>query len=199
MIPKANPTLDSVIKLAQTCGYEVNHSHHVTHLALRLYDELETLHKLPASQRHILEYSGILHDIGWLEGWKQHHKVSLRIILTTPLLPFTNKERLIIGSIARYHRKALPSQEHDHFAALTQEEQKQVEKLAAILRVADGLDRTHQGRVRDLSCKISAKKITIRCTALAKATEEHVAALEKCDLLQQLFHRQVTLEWLIAE
>lgn len=194
-----SPTLEAVINLAKTCGYEEGHSLQVTRLALRLFDELQNLHNLSPDQKDTLQYAGILHDIGWLEGWKQHHKVSLRIILTTPLLPFSNKERLIIGSIARYHRKALPSPDHDHFAALEPEEQKQVEACAALLRVADGLDRTHQNRVREISCKITPKRILVRCQSLVEAAEENTAAKEKSDLLEQVFQRRVVFEWLVKE
>ena len=130
------------------------------------------MHHLGYPERDLLHYAGILHDIGWVEGWKEHHKVSLRIILTTQLLPFTNKERLMVGSIARYHRKALPDLKHDHFAALTPPECSVVELLSGILRLADGLDHAHQNRVRDVTLRASAHKITIRCLSFFVSAEE---------------------------
>jgi exopolyphosphatase/guanosine-5'-triphosphate,3'-diphosphate pyrophosphatase len=131
-----------------------------------------------------------------VEGWKGHHKTALRIIQTTQLLPFESKERLIIGSIARYHRKALPSLEHDHFAALEPAEQEIVKTLSAILRTADGLDATHQSRVRDLVVHISKKKIVIQCAIKTlTAIEEETAAIEKSDLMEIVFKRAVFLRW----
>ncbi len=85
---KQQNELSTVLRLAQTCDYEANHSHQVTRLALRLFDELESLHHLGQEPRFWLECAGILHDIGWIEGWRNHHKTALRVILTTPLLPF---------------------------------------------------------------------------------------------------------------
>lgn len=89
--PDQQPVLQAVLRLAQTCEFEVNHTWQVTHLALRLFDELQELHNLSQNERSWLIYAGILHDIGWIEGWKEHHKVTLRIILTTPMLPFRIK------------------------------------------------------------------------------------------------------------
>ncbi len=193
----SNPssTLTAVIQLAQTCDYDASHTSQVTRLALRLFDQLQTLHNLGAEEREWLHYAGLLHDIGWIEGWREHHKVALRIILDTPLLPFSNKERLIIGSIARYHRKALPDIKHDHFAALAEDERHLVEVLASMLRLADGLDSTHQRRVRDLTCKVTEKKITVQCMVQGEAVEEEKAAAGKSDLMSRAFGRKVKFDW----
>jgi exopolyphosphatase/pppGpp-phosphohydrolase len=191
------PVLQSVLRLAQTCEFEVNHTFQVTLLAARLFDELLPLHDLGEVQRAWLIFAGILHDIGWIEGWKEHHKVSLRIILTTPMLTFTNKERLIIGSIARYHRKSLPDATHDHFAALSQAERAQVMALAGFLRLADALDHSHQQRVRDITCKITHKKILVSCLLNGSLGEELAAVRQKSDLLEQTFERKLFFTGLV--
>lgn len=194
--PQQEIALQACLKLAQTMEYEEGHTHQVTRLALRLFDELREIHHLGEEERFWLQCAGILHDIGWVEGWKGHHKTALRIIQTTQLLPFESKERLIIGSIARYHRKALPSLEHDHFAALEPPEQEKVLLLSAILRTADGLDATHQSKVRDLVAHVSKKKIVIHCAIKTlTAIEEETAATEKSDLLEKVFQRSVTFRW----
>jgi exopolyphosphatase/guanosine-5'-triphosphate,3'-diphosphate pyrophosphatase len=187
--------LSEVLQLAQTCEYDANHIHQVARLALRLFDELQPLHNLGTMERDWLHYAALLHDIGWIEGWKEHHKVSLRIILTTPMLNFSNKERYIVGSIARYHRKALPSLKHAHYATLSESERQIVDILAGILRLADGLDSSHQMLVRDLSVKTTPKKITIHCAVQSKKEEEKQTGIEKADLLQQVFNRTIVLEW----
>ncbi len=193
----SNPslTLAAVIQLAQTCDYDASHTSQVTRLALRLFDQLQPLHGLGSEEREWLHYAGVLHDIGWIEGWQEHHKVALRIILDTPLLPFSNKERLIIGSVARYHRKALPDLRHDHYAALTEDERHVVDVLAAMLRLADGLDSSHQRRVRDLTCKVTEKKITIQCMVQGEALEEQKAAEGRSDLMSRVFGRKIKFSW----
>ncbi len=190
-----DPRLHPVLQLAQICEFEAGHSRHVTCLALRLFDELQPLHHLGSEERFWLQAASLLHDIGWVEGWRSHHKTSLRIILSTPMLPFTNKERLIVGSIARYHRKGLPKEKHDNYAALPPATQKVTSQLAAFLRLADGLDRSHCGLVNDLSCRISDDRITIACKVQPPAEDELAAAIAKSDLLRKVYKKKVDITW----
>jgi exopolyphosphatase/guanosine-5'-triphosphate,3'-diphosphate pyrophosphatase len=195
LTPEQQNHLECVLELVKTFDYEEAHTQHVTFLALRLFDELQDLHKLGPDQRFQLLCAGLLHDIGWAEGWKDHHKTALRTILETPLLQFDSKERLIIGSVARYHRKALPDLKHDHYAALDPPEREVVNILAALLRLADGLDRSHRRLVKDLTAKASHKKVIIRCASEVPVNEEAGTAEDKSDLMKIVFKRKVVLHW----
>jgi len=172
----------------------MQHVQQVTRLALQLFDDLKPLHGLGMQERAWLQYAGLLHDIGWIEGATGHHKTALRIILETPLLPFDARERLIIGSIARYHRGALPAARHAHFAELKPLEQRLVGILAGLLRVADGLDCTHQSLVEGVTAQVVGKRIVIRCHARQQAAEEFADATAKSDLLVQMLKRSVALQ-----
>jgi exopolyphosphatase/guanosine-5'-triphosphate,3'-diphosphate pyrophosphatase len=189
-----DPRLHPVLQLAQICEFEAGHSRHVTFLALRLFDELQPLHQLGPEERFWLQAGSLLHDIGWVEGWRSHHKTSMRIILSTPMLPFSNKERLIIGSIARYHRKGLPKAKNDNYAALPPATQRLTSQLSAFLRLADGLDRSHCSLVSDLTCRISDDKITILCKVTLPAEDELASAREKSDLLRKVYKKKVDIE-----
>jgi exopolyphosphatase/guanosine-5'-triphosphate,3'-diphosphate pyrophosphatase len=192
---KDDSRLQAVLQLAQDCEYEVEHTHQVTRLALRLFDELEPLHGLGVEERFWLRCGALLHDIGLIKGARRHHKTTLRIILDTPLLPFDTREQLIVGSIARYHRKALPKETHGHFAALEAADQDVVSILAALLRVADGLDYTHQSLVQDLSCEIAPRQIVVHCAVRRAAETERQRALYKGNLLEQVLNRELVVEW----
>ncbi|TLN24103.1 HD domain-containing protein, partial [bacterium] len=85
MTPIQENAVQACLRLAQMMEYEADHTHQVTRLALRLFDETVELHKLGELERFWLQCAGLLHDIGWVEGWKGHHKTSLRIIQTTQL------------------------------------------------------------------------------------------------------------------
>jgi exopolyphosphatase/pppGpp-phosphohydrolase len=191
--------LPIVLTLAETCGYEATHTCQVTRLALTLFDQLAIMHRMGSAEKFWLEAAAILHDIGWVDGWRGHHKSSLRIILQTPMLPFTNRERLTIGSIARYHRKALPVEQHDHFNALSFHDRQVVKMLSAILRVADGLDTTHQSLVKDVFVKVTTRKIDITCIVQLPITEEPKMALKKADLMELVFNKRVTVTWQMGE
>ncbi len=200
-IPPANPAAGSpwlaVARLAETCHAEVEHSRQVTRLALRLFDDLQALHGLGDQQRVWLEVAARLHEIGKVEGVAKHHKTGLHIILATPILPFTNKERLVIGSIVRYHRKALPSLEHDHYHALNPAERLVVERLAALLRLADGLDHSHQNLVCGVKCQVRLRKVILRCTAGQGQAIEVEYPEEKADLFESVFKKKIDVQWIL--
>jgi exopolyphosphatase/pppGpp-phosphohydrolase len=192
-LPNEDERITSVVHLAEACHYEPRHTHQVTRLALHLYNDLYSLHRLGTQEYFWLECASLLHDIGWIEGRKDHHKAALRIILTTTLLPFDNKERLIIGSIARYHRRALPDLRHDNFASLNPHEQQTVRILASFLRIADGLDYLHQNRVSDLVCKVTRQQVNLTCTSKKIIPNESLISLRKADLFESVFQRKLGL------
>ena len=191
-----NLTSDSLAAVRQMAASylgDLEHTNQVTMLSLRLFDELLPLHQLEGTERYLLECGALLHDIGWVQGWKGHHKSSLQMILDNQLLPFDGKEKLIIGSIARYHRKALPSLKHDHYSALEADERKIVSKLAALLRIADALDRTHTKAVSDLRCVISKKEVLIKCTVSHPASQEEKNAYDKGDLFEKVYKKKLVI------
>lgn len=188
--------LKSVLAAAKQCNYEPKHTKQVTHLALELYDGLANLHRLGSHERYYLLCAALLHDIGvHTEGPQAHHKSALNIILKTPILQFNQKDRLIIGSIARYHRRALPSKKHDHFKALNNEEREMVSILAGILRIADGLDYSHRKRIRHIQSTFSDKKIKCLCYVNKfPVKKEILSAKRKSNLLSQIFKREVVFK-----
>lgn len=184
-----------VQKVASRMRPYYGHVQHVTHLAMRLFDELRSAHGLGLQERSYLQYAGLLHDIGWAQGRQGHHKATLRMILEEPALPFTSRERLIVGNIARYHRKALPIAGHAPYAALDKADRRTVRMLAGILRVADGLDVEHTRLVHDLSCSLTSKEALIHCMAAREPVAECQKALIKGDLLQRELERRLTIDW----
>ena len=106
---------------------------------------------------------------------------------------FSRDEVNVISLVARYHRKAEPSKSHDSFMALSKADRKRVRHLAAILRVADGLDRTDARLVRAVRCVITDKIIEMRLDADGDPELELWAARRKGDMLEELADRKLRL------
>ncbi|MBU4220046.1 MAG: YfcE family phosphodiesterase [Euryarchaeota archaeon] len=187
--------LEEVRKTARNVSCNEGHSSQVTRLAMQLFDELGELHGLGAEERFWLQCAGILHDIGWIEGQKGHHKTSLRIILAEPHLPFDERERKIVGSIARYHRRKFPNKGHPNFAALRRDERQKVKVLSAILRVADGLDFTQQSLVKDITSEVSPEQVIVNCAVSGEAETEKERAMKKGDLFEKVFNRDLAISF----
>jgi exopolyphosphatase/guanosine-5'-triphosphate,3'-diphosphate pyrophosphatase len=145
-------------------------------------------------ERKLLFSAAMLHDVGMCRGMRGHHKSSLDIILAGDLQPLTDRERRMVASIARYHRKAHPRRRHDHFSALRDEDQQAVSKASSLLRIADALDRAHDGAVDGLEAEISARKVVIRARAARELGFEEQAVRRKGRLFEELFGRRLALK-----
>jgi len=190
--------LESSTQLAKNFSYDAEHNQQVVSSALKIFDELKPLHELGDTERLWLHISAILHDIGLIEGQKGHHKATFRHILEDNTLKLGDNERLIIASIARYHRAALPKKKHKHYASLDKKDRNVVSILAGILRVADGLDRSHTSTIKDVKCEYDKEKITVKCTVENPSEMDREAAMDKGQLLEKVFKRELNIEWEIS-
>jgi exopolyphosphatase/pppGpp-phosphohydrolase len=181
-------------ELAEACHQDPRHIRTTIRYAFNLFDSLYPLHGYGEQEKVWLYMGTLLHDIGWVEGKENHHKASLNIILKSPLLPLDNKERLIVGAIARYHRKALPSLDHDHFSALEFNERQMVITLASFLRLADGIDHLGKNNIRNLEIEVTPQKVIITCKLI---TPPHTKDdyTEKADLFEIAFKRKLKIKW----
>lgn len=153
--------MKSVMYIAENFRFEKEHSLHVAYLAKRLFDETEHLHKLGRTEREYLESAAILHETGCFISHTQHHRHSYYLIRNSELLGYTENEKEIIANTARYHRKSHPKEKHPDYSKLSQEDKTFIRKLSSILRIADGLDRSHLSIVQDLSCNLNKEELTI--------------------------------------
>jgi len=185
----------SVLALADSFAFEKQHSSHVTRLALRLFDETARLHKLGPVHRELLEYSALLHDIGLFVSHSLHHRHAYYLIRNSELLGFTENEKAIMANIARYHRKSHPKLKHEGFMELGPEDRVVVTKLAALLRIADGLDRSHAGAVHDLSVRRKTGRLVCRLKPRHNASVglEIWGAERKKQLFEETFKVKVSL------
>ena len=125
----------------------------------------------------------------------KHHKASLELILDDTEMPFSSEQRRIIGSIARYHRRGGPKNNHYNLACLDKETKQKIAVLSSILRVADALDYTHQSIVSQVIAKDEANSISIECVVNADPIEEQQAVDKKKDLLEEVFAKKLVLTW----
>ena len=184
----------SVIDLARRSDWHRTHAEHVSRLCLQLFDELATLHGMGALERELIEYGALLHDIGFHIGRSGHHKHSMYLIVHGDLKSFSKEEVLIIANIARYHRKADPGKKHDNYAALSPRGRRIVNIGAALLRIADGLDRSHCNVIQKITCRIKDRKVVCRLSARSDAALEIWGADRKRQLFQQVFGKEIEFE-----
>lgn len=148
-------------RIARRLDDEPEHCFQVCHTALILFDELADVHGLGEEGRVLLEAGALLHDTGHSIDFRAHHKHSRDIIMETPLPGFSNRQQRMAACIARYHRKAHPDPGHKHYCELDESDRQIVHWCASILRIADGLDRSHDCSTRSVSCEVNGSTLHI--------------------------------------
>ncbi len=181
------PRVAALWRIAGRFDDDQQHAAQVTRLSAELFDQLRPHHGLAESARELLLAGGILHDIGWHLGADKHNKSSRKLIEDTALPGFSDRERALIALLARYHRGAMPKDRHRRFSALDATDRDLVRKLAAILRVADGLDRTHRSVVEEVRLEPEGNGFRLHVSARGGAQAERYAAIDKADLFVEVY------------
>lgn len=177
----------SVEHLVETCDDDPAHSRHVASLALQLFDATAVLHGLDRTSRDYLEAASMLANVGLFIAHAKHHLHSYYVIRNSEQLTgFTDHEIEIIALVARYHRKSAPKPSHAEYARLAPEDQHVVRVLAGLLRVAIGLDRSHDGRVDRVTVRRAGERVLVEAHASSGAdlALELYAANERRGLLE---------------
>jgi exopolyphosphatase/guanosine-5'-triphosphate,3'-diphosphate pyrophosphatase len=187
--------MESVRAFARRCRSNERHDQHVADLAVKVFDGLQARVGLPAEARDLLVAGALLHDVGYLIGHSGHHKHAYHLILHGDIRGFSGREVELIANIARYHRRASPKKSHANFARLDPADRNLVRVLAGVLRVADGLDRTHTQRVTDLRCSWRAGRLRIALSARSDPRIEVGDALRKSRLLEKALDAPVRVTW----
>lgn len=192
--PAGSDPLRVLREFVERCQGDRRHVEQVRYLSLLLLDQLgEALGCVPEDQP-LLEAAALLHDVGQLVSYRRHHQHSFQLIMHADRLPLGPRERLLVAMVSRYHRKGGPRKKHPAFAALPAADQAVVRRLAAILRVADGLDRGHTAVVESVTCELAPDRLTIRVAprlAGADFSLELWGAERKGDVLAKVLGREV--------
>ncbi|WP_292346045.1 MULTISPECIES: CHAD domain-containing protein [unclassified Methanoregula] len=186
--PESDGIPDAVKALAGQVPDVAEHSRHVTRLAHVLFDSLVSLHGLGSRDRSLLEVAGLLHDTGWSGGKDGHSGRGALIVFTDETLPYDLQERAIISLAIACHRGQADPDSLPFFSLLTTENRERALALAALLRVADGLDFMHSGAVRSIRCTLVSDKVFIDVEGAGDLAAEKERARLKGDLFARVFH-----------
>lgn len=184
----------AVIALAEKSGFDRRHSLHVAKLATRIFDQTTELHGLGAPEREILEYAALLHEIGLHVSYQRHHKHTYYLIRHSGLDGFTDEQISVLANVARYHRKATPNDNHLNFLELTAKQRDVVRRLAAILRMAEGLDRNRRQAIRDVMIEAGSRRLVISVVPRLDPSLEIEYAEKGATHFGELFGRKVRFE-----
>jgi exopolyphosphatase/guanosine-5'-triphosphate,3'-diphosphate pyrophosphatase len=186
-----------VLASAEAVGHKYRfdraHGRQVAMLAIRVFDEFQDDHGLSPRERLLLQVAALLHDIGVYVSLRAHHKHAQYLLAASQIFGLSNEETAIVSNIARYHRRGTPQESHLPYVALDRNDRLIVNKLAAILRVANALDAEHLQKVRDLRLLRRDKAWILEIEGDGDLTMERLASTARADLFVETFGRELVI------
>jgi exopolyphosphatase/guanosine-5'-triphosphate,3'-diphosphate pyrophosphatase len=183
--------LASALAMGERYRYDAGHARNVAHLATRLFDDLRAEHGLGERDRLLLEVAALLHDVGIYVNLRGHHKHTQYVLSVAEIFGLSRDDMAIVSNVARYHRRATPQKSHLPYMALDSDARVLVNKLAAILRLANALDADHQQKVKNVRVRPEGGVIAFEVEGVGDLTMERLALLARSDFFQDAFGRRV--------
>jgi exopolyphosphatase/guanosine-5'-triphosphate,3'-diphosphate pyrophosphatase len=181
----------AVAGLARRCGSDLEHSRQVGQIALSLFDQTRALHGLDADDREMLEYGALLHDIGQHVSRKGHHRHAAYLVEHAQLRGFEPDEVEFLAALVRHHRRGDIKTSEPRAAALDKGERERLRKLAALLRLADGLDRGRRGVVESVDVQMTGDLVVLRVHSSDDPELELWGVRRRRDLFEKVFEREL--------
>ncbi|MGE0605909.1 MAG: HD domain-containing protein [Pirellulales bacterium] len=189
----------AVERFAANCEVDPYHSRQVARLAGVIFSQLREAFDLSSDDQSLLETAARLQDVGYLINYDQHHKHSYHLILNSRLPGFRPRDLELVANIARYHRGAAPKKKHDNFRQLSKDDQRRVKRLAAILRLAGGLDRSHTQQVQSVAIDISGsaveRSVDLRVISVDLPEVDLWGAKKRAEIFEGAFAANLSIYW----
>lgn len=179
--------------LADRYKADKGHREHVSRLCMEMFDQLQDLHRLSPHDRLLLEVTSILHEVGSFISQPNHQLHSQYIILNSEIFGLSRDDVETVALLARYHRHEVPNNADPIYGDMELTDRMRVAKMAAILRVADALERGHAQRVHGVKAHIRGKVLELELSGVHETAVEDLALRLKGDLFADIFGYDVVL------
>ncbi len=186
--------LDAAWTYARRFQEDEVHAEYVRRLSVSIFEQLISEHGLGAEHRLALELGAILHDIGYAVSRRKHHKHGEYLVLNAQLQGLDGDLKKMVAALVRHHDKSFPASRHDTFSSLSKSDQKAVEKLAGILRIADGLDAHYAQTVESVQVEVEGEQALFRLQQDRPSELPMLGAKQKGHLFEVAFDLKPAFE-----
>jgi exopolyphosphatase / guanosine-5'-triphosphate,3'-diphosphate pyrophosphatase len=180
-------TIAAAINLARKYEADEKHGVHTATLARAIYQATRQQHQMGEKEQLLLEVASIVHDIGEFVASRGHHRHTYYILVHSEVFGLSQMDLEVVANIARYHRRGVPQSDHPAYASLPRPARLTVNRLSAILRVADALDKSHSQRVQNPRITVVGDELQIRIEGGEDMGLERIALDSKAGLFEEVF------------
>ena len=180
-------TIAAAVNLARKYHADERHGVHTAALARAIFDATQAQHGMGDNERLLLQVASIVHDIGNYVAARGHHRHAYYLLVNSEVFGLSKMDLEIVANLARYHRKGAPQSDHPAYAALPRAARLAVNRLSAILRVADALDKSHAQRVQSPKITVGDGELVIEVEAAEDLALERLTLDQKGGLFEEVF------------
>lgn len=184
---------ESAIHIGRKYKFDEKHGRLTAKLAARLFDQSKSLHHLNDEYLLPLEIAALLHDIGHFINAVDHEKHGFYLLTANHLIGLTARQQTIVANLVRYHRKQRPSTDDGNFKFMPQQDRSIVNKLTALLRLADAIDVSHDNLVTDVKLHETRSGWRIQVFGRTDAMLAHWALEKRQSFFEDVFGVQLLI------
>ncbi|MGE5176193.1 MAG: HD domain-containing protein [Hyphomicrobiales bacterium] len=180
-------TIAAAVNLARKYQADEQHGLQTAALARAIFQATRAQHQMGERELLLLEVASIVHDIGGFIAARGHHRHTYYLLVNSEVFGLSGQDLEIVANVARYHRRGGPQSDHPAYASLPRPARLTVNRLSAILRVADALDKSHSQRVQNPTITIVGDELRIEAPGAEDLGLERLALDAKCGLFEEVF------------
>ena len=185
--------INSALAIRRKYGGELRHARHVASYGLQIINTLRERYDISERDDVIFHVAALLHDIGESVNTASHHKHSRYLILNSDVFGLGRRDITLAALVARYHRGAEPKPSHEDYMDLDRMDRITVSKLAAVIRVANALDRLRFRRALHMDMSIDGNSFTIQTSPDQDLSPIQPRIQDRSRLFASVFGKQVKL------
>ncbi len=158
-------------------------------IALPIFDKMKKIHGLGKRERLLLQISVILHDCGKYISMVNLGECSYQIIMATEIIGLSHMEREIVANVVMFNHAEFIyyGNEQARYVNLSLDAYRTIAKLSAILRIANGIDRTHQEKFKDIKITLKDNELIIGAPSTADVTIEQGLLGWRAEFFEEVF------------
>ncbi|HNV23465.1 MAG TPA: HD domain-containing protein, partial [Candidatus Omnitrophota bacterium] len=192
---KTNQLISIAKWICKKYHVDLNHVEHVAQLSETLFNGFKETLGLKKTELLYLLLATYLHPIGMFVYNRAHHKHTEYLISNLNLFRLTDEEIKMIACIARYHRRGLPADTHMLYRSLPKDKQILIQKLSAILRISNALDRSHKQKIKKLEVGLTrSSDIILTATIDTGFVLEKLEFMDKKTMFEEIAGKKINLK-----
>ena len=158
-------------------------------IALTIFDSMKKVHGLGKRERLLLQLATLLHDCGKYISLVNLGECSYHIIMSSEIIGLSHREREIVANVVQYNH--LPFEYFDSWGSRTTldaEAYLVIAKLSAILKVANGLDRSHKQKFKNVKTTLKERELMIQVDTAEDITLEKGLFTQRADFFEEVYN-----------